>query len=274
MKIRAKLLVGFIVVALLCGIIGVLGIVQMSGMQTVLTNVSVNYMPTILAINDIQTQLEAIDSAVRSIANPAGFADDAWIEKGKKALADARAARDEAIKAWEATNNTPEEQRLWDTFKASLPAAAAYNDSIVALVDKARKLPVSAPQAAAPAAGRAGLPALSAQASERDAIISQIFELLSGDKRAVFDDLMAKAAKVSAYDLFVIDIIDLPKYAAAGWVLPLDKFITAQMRKELREDLKRWEEIFGDGFMAVVAKQGADGTLKFKSLKGEEVQIH
>lgn len=48
---------------------------------------------------------------------------------------------------------------------------------------------------------------------------------------------------------------------------------TAQMRKEVREDLKRWVEIFGDGFIGVVAKQAADGTLKFKTLAGEPVEI-
>jgi multiple sugar transport system substrate-binding protein len=43
----------------------------------------------------------------------------------------------------------------------------------------------------------------------------------------------ALAAKVSAYDLFVIDIIDLPKYAAAGWVAPLNNFISPQMQKDI-----------------------------------------
>jgi multiple sugar transport system substrate-binding protein len=43
----------------------------------------------------------------------------------------------------------------------------------------------------------------------------------------------ALAAKVSSYDLFVIDIIDLPKYAAAGWVTPLNKFVTPQMAKDI-----------------------------------------
>lgn len=43
----------------------------------------------------------------------------------------------------------------------------------------------------------------------------------------------ALAAKASTYDLFAIDIIDLPKYAAAGWVLPLNRYITPQMEKDI-----------------------------------------
>ena len=48
---------------------------------------------------------------------------------------------------------------------------------------------------------------------------------------------------------------------------------TAHMRKEIREDLQRWVEIFGDGFIGVFAKQSADGTLKFKTLAGEPVEL-
>ncbi len=43
----------------------------------------------------------------------------------------------------------------------------------------------------------------------------------------------AQAAHASMYDLFGIDIIDLPKYAAAGWVMPLNEFITPEMEKDI-----------------------------------------
>ncbi|MEI8194335.1 MAG: hypothetical protein WCI73_00340 [Phycisphaerae bacterium] len=47
----------------------------------------------------------------------------------------------------------------------------------------------------------------------------------------------------------------------------------AQLRKEVREDLQEWEKIFGDGFIAVVAKQTSSGTPKFQTLAGEAVDI-
>lgn len=43
----------------------------------------------------------------------------------------------------------------------------------------------------------------------------------------------ALAAKASTYDIFGIDIIDLPKYAAAGWVTPLDDYITPEMKADI-----------------------------------------
>ena len=211
MKIRAKLLAGFITVALLCGIVGVLGIVQMSGMQAELRNQSVNYIPTIVAINQIMAQSYRLDAAVRFITNPSGFNDEVFMEKAKKDFSDARAARNDAIKAWEATTNTPEAQRLWEAFKASLPAAVAYNDSLLALVDRARK----APATVTPVAQTRGVPTPAAQASERDALIAQIFELLSGDKRSVVYDMVANAQKVADYDMKHYGQ-DLPNAAVAS----------------------------------------------------------
>ena len=48
---------------------------------------------------------------------------------------------------------------------------------------------------------------------------------------------------------------------------------TSQLRKESRDDLRQWEGIFGDGFVAVIGKQAVDGTLKFRTLKGESVEL-
>jgi multiple sugar transport system substrate-binding protein len=43
----------------------------------------------------------------------------------------------------------------------------------------------------------------------------------------------ALAAQASTYDLFAIDVIDLAKYAAAGWALPLDAYITPEMEADI-----------------------------------------
>lgn len=43
----------------------------------------------------------------------------------------------------------------------------------------------------------------------------------------------------------------------------------AQLRKESRQNMLDWERIFGEGFMAVVAKQKADGKIAFQCLNGE-----
>ena len=47
----------------------------------------------------------------------------------------------------------------------------------------------------------------------------------------------------------------------------------AQLRKESRQDLLEWQKIFGDGFVAMVAKQANDGALKFQTLAGDAVEL-
>ncbi|HZQ10053.1 MAG TPA: sugar ABC transporter substrate-binding protein, partial [Anaerolineae bacterium] len=43
----------------------------------------------------------------------------------------------------------------------------------------------------------------------------------------------ALAAKQDAYDIFALDIINLPKYAAAGWVAPLDTYMSDQLKADV-----------------------------------------
>ena len=47
----------------------------------------------------------------------------------------------------------------------------------------------------------------------------------------------------------------------------------AQMRKQAKADMQEWEKVFGDGFIAVVAKESTSGELTFKKLNGEKVEI-
>jgi hypothetical protein len=47
----------------------------------------------------------------------------------------------------------------------------------------------------------------------------------------------------------------------------------AALRKGIREDLREWEQVFGDGFLAVVARQAKEGGLSFRTLAGHEVTM-
>jgi len=47
----------------------------------------------------------------------------------------------------------------------------------------------------------------------------------------------------------------------------------AHLHKEAKIDMKEWEKVFGEGFLAVVAKQRANGELEFKTLEGKQVEL-
>ena len=45
------------------------------------------------------------------------------------------------------------------------------------------------------------------------------------------------------------------------------------MRKQARADMHQWEKIFGAGFVAVVARQMKDGTLRFRTLGDDRMEL-
>ena len=47
----------------------------------------------------------------------------------------------------------------------------------------------------------------------------------------------------------------------------------ARLRRQARLDMAEWEKVFGEGFVAVVAKERAGGELRFKTLAGEPVEV-
>lgn len=55
---------------------------------------------------------------------------------------------------------------------------------------------------------------------------------------------------------------------SANWLL-----YCSQLRNKMREDLIQWEQVFGQGFMAVVAKRSSKGVFRFEKLDGETVEL-
>lgn len=47
----------------------------------------------------------------------------------------------------------------------------------------------------------------------------------------------------------------------------------AAMREGVKEDLRQWQEVFGEGFLAVIASEHADHQLHFRTLAGEKVKV-
>jgi len=43
--------------------------------------------------------------------------------------------------------------------------------------------------------------------------------------------------------------------------------------KQVPSDLRQWEKIFGDDFVAVIAKQVKDGSIRFRTLAGQEMTL-
>ncbi len=193
MKILAKLLTGFIAVAVLCGIVGVVGIIQIGTLDKSLTQIADESIPSISALNDVYIEMTNLKVAIRTISNPAILDDEVAYQRQLTNIEKSRAAYKEALAVFDKIPNIPEEDRIYKEFTALLDPAAAYNNQILALVAKAKTSSIE----------------------ERTSIEAQVYDLIAGDKRLAFDNMQAALNKLINFDQQYYGV-DLPKLAIAG----------------------------------------------------------
>ncbi len=190
MKILAKLLTGFIAVAVLCGIVGVVGIMQISSLDKNLVALAEETIPSLNALSSIDLELTNLKVAIRTLSNPLTIDDEATYKRQLANIEKARTSYKAALEKFEAIPNVPEEAKLWKEVTALIGPAAAYNNTIMELATKAKN----------------------AGPEEREAYFREIYALISGDERLVFDNVQNAVRKVLTYDQQYYGI-DLPKQA-------------------------------------------------------------
>jgi methyl-accepting chemotaxis protein len=179
MKILAKLLMGFLAVALLCVTVGIVSIMQIGSLGKSIDTMTERTIPTIQLLYQINNQMYAIKVAIRSIANPLGKDDDAYIKRQKDNITAARNQYAELIDTFEKLPKVPEEQKLWDEVKLDMPIVKVYNDKILSLADRA---------------------VATANPADRTRLYNELYGMTAGDQRLVFDDFLGKMQKIIDYD--------------------------------------------------------------------------
>ncbi len=179
MKIRTKLLSGFLGVALLCAFVGILGVLQLAKLERSLEGMATSTIPKIINLKEIQFQFTNINAAIMSMANPLSSEDEGFYKRQVDAIAAAREKYGKALAAYEAMPMDKDEAALWKTFNELLPPAKAYNDSIVANVTKGREL------------NRDVVLRREGAEAERAAFFAAAYRLISGEERAAFDKVIA-----------------------------------------------------------------------------------
>ncbi|MEI6388423.1 MAG: HAMP domain-containing protein, partial [Spirochaetota bacterium] len=178
MKILAKLLFGFIAVAVLCGVVGIVGITQLGTMNKDLETIQIEVIPSINNILEIATNLQKIKVGIRTLANPA-FADDAaTIQRQRTNIETARADYAKNMADYDPIARTPEEDKLWKASQAAMAVAKAYNDELLSLIDKAI------------AAGPGAL---------RDSLFASLVPIMAGERRSEFDNAITAIKNQSDY---------------------------------------------------------------------------
>ena len=193
MKILAKLLTGFITVAVLCGIVGVIGIMQVSNLDRNINQLADETIPTLSHLKTVEAEFATVKVAIRSIAHPLGIDNDEYYKRQISHIEKARNNYKAALVSFEAIPMVPEEAKLYDEVKKLLEPAAAYNNEVLADIAKARE----------------------ASGYERDTMLEEVFQMINSERRLAFDNLQASLGKLIAWDQQYYGV-DLPKAAIAS----------------------------------------------------------
>lgn len=191
MKILAKLLVGFLAVAALCGVVGIVGVTQFGRMIQSLERIEMETIPTLNTLYSLQGEVLKIKTVVRTVANPLGAGNETFIQRQKSNFETARAAQNKYIEEFEKIQMVKEEEKLWQATKEQLAKAKAYNDSVWLLVDQAQR---------------------TEDPEVRAALYGKLFEKIDGAERTVFDDYISNLQKVIDFDIAYYGV-DLPNQA-------------------------------------------------------------
>jgi methyl-accepting chemotaxis protein len=179
MKILGKLLAGFILVAMLCGIVGVVGIAQLRRLDAEMIELAEVRIPTMNTLNLIAKEFLKVKVAVRNLANPLGAQDPGFNDRQLANIEVARANYTDAMKFFEKLSMVSEEKALWGAVTDQLSIARNYAD---ATISGAKRI------------------AESRDAAEREAKYRELYTYVFGDNRLALDDLIAKLDALIAFD--------------------------------------------------------------------------
>ena len=121
------------------------------------------------------------------------------------------------------------------------------------------------PKVTEPAVQPARLPA----SAPRGRPLRDTVEQYLTDRKIPYVDVNeAKRALFASAKLGAFHFVAYNKNSGPNWLI-----WAAHLRRQAREDMVAWEKVFGEGFVAVVAKEKLTGELTFKTLAGEPVEI-
>ena len=121
------------------------------------------------------------------------------------------------------------------------------------------------PEVTEPAVQPARLPA----SAPRGPLLRDTVEQYLTERKIPYVDVNeAKRALFASAKLGSFHFVAYNKNPGPNWLI-----WAAHLRRQSRLDMAEWEKVFGEGFVAVVAKEKPGGELAFKTLAGDSVDI-
>jgi len=131
-KVRTKLIVSFIMVAILIGAVGAVGIMSLKTIDTNSEKMYSNNLQDVYMLTDMKQNLTQIKSDVLQLLYERDTSKRADLEKDIQSNAD---ESNEYIKTYEKSSMSNVEKQVWTTYKNQLQQYRTLRDNVIKLVD-------------------------------------------------------------------------------------------------------------------------------------------
>ncbi|MCM2264109.1 MAG: methyl-accepting chemotaxis protein [Desulfuromonadales bacterium] len=181
MKIFAKLVGAFGVVAAICAIVGIVGWYGINNVEEGLIDVGENHLMATKGIGMVMEGMNAVKSAERTMINPALSNQDRIAEAGK--LKERWADLEEGWNIYDKVEKETEEQTLWNEAKQILPEWRKTHEQLVAELSQIN-------------VERLNVQVASEQERAAMAHLENASDIAFGDSRVAFNDLMEQMDQI------------------------------------------------------------------------------
>jgi len=134
-KVKVKLIVAFLIVALLIGIVGGVGIVSLKNIGESAKKMYTQNLQNVYMITDMKQNLTQIKSDVSDLINSKDEKDDSIKTKLKKEIEDNKNENDKYISQLQNTLTNEEEKRVFEEFNGELKQYRNLRENAVKLID-------------------------------------------------------------------------------------------------------------------------------------------
>lgn len=172
--ISRKLIVGFILVALITVIVGSIGWYGQNQLTDAIVGLKDENLPTVIDFNMCVYDFMKIKMGLRSFLSYERFTDE--YDKQVKVIQEARDEYAKYIALYEKHSRVPEEEKLYQEMMQRLTEAVKYDNEILALAEKTMKTPAN-----------------------REALHKELTEMLLGEKRDIIDNLIKKMEELNSF---------------------------------------------------------------------------
>jgi methyl-accepting chemotaxis protein len=142
-KIRRKINIGFMAIAAIALIVGIVGLIGLRNVGGSFNEVAEVRMPSVQYLLEIESGIERVMVATRTILNP-NLTVEQRAEQ-KKIIEEARASYAKSMAEFEKLPMTSEEEVLWNQFKEGLQVLRQSNQKFDAEVEKLNEIDIHYP---------------------------------------------------------------------------------------------------------------------------------